>query len=159
MFMFRKANKSDAKKIYSIAEKRVLGLKNGIDVGQVWIAVDSGNLIGFCRVEMSEGKTLDYLKFYDIYIIPEVQIQLQRAFMTNVNDLVFKLAYLKAKHTPLQSMVDIMVKSGWKIDSKKFSFTKDDLNSYENIIYQYEVPKRKQDQSIFGKELKKINGV
>lgn len=156
MFSFRKARVSDVKKIYAIAKKRMLGLKKAIGDGQVWVASDSGKVIGFCRVELSEGKTLDYLKFYDIFVISEIQNQFQKAFMSNVNLLVFKLGYLKAKHTPLVSMVDILVKSGWKVDSKKFSFTKDGKNSFENVIYRYKVPSRNQDEKIFGIELKKI---
>lgn len=143
-YVFKKAKQSDKKAIYNLYKdlfkltkdrKRIFGLKDSISKGFVWIFSYDDKIIGFCRARLDEGKSLDYLKFNEIFILPNTALYKIRRFMKFVDSIIIGYGYAKAKITSIDSMGTILEKAGWFLEGKKFKFSNDEEKTYWDKIY------------------------
>jgi len=144
---FRLAEKNDIKNIYQLGRifnnQRMFGLAKSIEYREAWVMIHNGTVVGFCRIKIHEGKTLDYLKFQEMLINPRTGRTVLDNFMIKIRMLIVGFGYLKSKVTSNKIMNDILERYGWELEGRKFKYSNDSEKSFSNAIYNIKINKFK----------------
>ena len=133
-----KASSKNKQTIYNLwraTGRRILGLDKSIEDGDVYVYsyVDYDSVIGFVRVKMSEGSTLDYLHIHEIFLADWAGINVVGDFLWMVDKFIIECGYIKAKTLSGSASISSMLEAGgWDFESDRYTYSKDNKSSYTN---------------------------